>query len=117
MKHKGDSDANLELQKIKMFIEHQSLVWIYLKKLIKISEMLYVQSIGCAFVSVIGEVKVIKKSQESDLEHYYKALNMEGLNCLRPDFVDLPGQRSVKKSLHRTNTEYIKNLFSKGSPK
>ena len=66
--------------------------------------MLYVQSIGCAFVSVIGEVKVIKKSQESDLEHYYKALNMEGLNCLRPDFADLPsGQRSVKKVYTVTN--------------
>ena len=106
MKHKGDSDANLELQKIKMSIELQSLVWIYLKKLIKISEMLYVQSIGCAFVSVIGEVKVIKKSQESDLEHYYKALNMEGSNCLRPDFADLPGQRSVKKVYTVVRNQY-----------
>ena len=68
--------------------------------------MLYVQSIGCAFVSVIGEVKVIKKSQESDLEHYYKALNMEGSNCLRPDFADLPGQRSVKKVYTVVRNQY-----------
>ena len=30
--------------------------------------MLYVQNIACAFVSVIGEVKVIQRFQESDLE-------------------------------------------------
>ena len=74
--------------------------------------MLYVQSIGCAFVSVVGEVRVIEKSQESDLEPFYKsskateALSPRALHksltktmndevlCLRPDYVD-QGQRSV----------------------
>ena len=69
--------------------------------------MLYVQSIGCAFVSVIGEVKVIEKLQESDLTHFYKALNMppEDLDqvCLRPDFAKLEGQRSVFRLLASLN--------------
>ena len=73
--------------------------------------MLYVQSIGCAFVSVIGEVRVIEKSQESDLEPFNKSKATETLSpralhksltktmndevlCLRPDYVD-QGQRLV----------------------
>ena len=49
--------------------------------------MLYVQSIGCAFVSVIGEVKVIERYQESDLEPIGKSLIMEDLTCINPDFI------------------------------
>ena len=50
--------------------------------------MLYVQSIGCAFVSVIGEVKVIERYQESDLEPIGKSLTMEeDFTCINPEFI------------------------------
>ena len=62
------------------------LFWVFFSALWD-SRMLYVQSIGCAFVSVIGEVKVIERYQESDLEPIGKSLIMEDLNCINPEFI------------------------------
>ena len=66
--------------------------------------MLYVQNFNCSFVSVIGEVKIIQKLTEANLEdsNYKTNLNMQHTDkivnsrvvCQMPQFEASNDQRS-----------------------